>query len=542
MTMMDFPLNSWMLFNRAGRYFGDTEVVTQPSALERHRYTYAEFSRRTQQLMHALDRLGPEDGERVATLAWNGYRHLECYFAIPCSRRVSHTLNPRLPEADLRYIIDDAEDRIIFVEENLLPLLERLWPTLATKPKVVVLGDHVGESSIPHPIAYEDLIADEPSTYPQQEIPERAPLGMCYTSGTEGRPKGVVYTHRSTYLHAITLASGSALGLGPADCVMPVVPMFHVNAWGIPYAATLVGAKQVLNGPNFDAKTLVDLLAQESVTVSSGVPTVWTTVGDELARRQIRLPALRHLTVGGSQPPRALIERYEREFNITIVQGWGMTETSPVASMAIPKNTMRGWSQDRLMEEVRTKAGLPLPGVEVRIVDGSGQDLPEDGKSMGELLVRAPWVTADYWKGVGPDHFTTDGWLRTGDVAVASAEGYFVIVDRTKDLIKSGGEWISSVDMEGDLMGMSEVAEASVVAIPDPKWEERPLAVICARPGAEVTLGRVREHLTATGWARWQLPDRIELVDAIPKTSVGKFDKKVMRARFGGSAAGHSQE
>jgi fatty-acyl-CoA synthase len=265
-------------------------------------------------------------------------------------------------------------------------------------------------------------------------------------------------------------------------------------------------------------------------------------VGDELARRRIRLTALRHLTVGGSQPPRSLVERYQREFNITIVQGWGMTETSPVASMAIPKNSMREWSQKRLMEEVRTKAGLPLPGVEVRIVDGSGQDLPEDGKSMGELLVRAPWVADAYWKGAGSDRFTSDGWLRTGDVAVASAEGYFVIVDRTKDLIKSGGEWISSVDMEGDLMGMSGVAEASVVAIPDPKWEERPRAVICARPGAEVTLGRVREHLTATGWARWQLPDRIELVDAIPKTSVGKFDKKVMRARFGGSAAGHSQE
>jgi fatty-acyl-CoA synthase len=542
MAMMDLPLNSWMLFNHAGRYFGATEVVTQVSAQERHRYTYADFSRRAQQLMHALDRIGSADGERVATLAWNGYRHLECYFAIPCSRRVSHTLNPRLPDADLRYIIDDAEDRIIFVEVNLLSLLDRLWPTLATKPKVVVLGDHVGESSIPDAIAYEDLIADEPSTYPQQEIPEQTPLGICYTSGTEGRPKGVVYTHRSTYLHAITVTSGGALGFGPADCVLPVVPMFHVNAWGVPYAAPLVGAKLVLNGPNFDAKTLVDLLDQERVTMSSGVPTVWMAVGDELARRQIALPALRHLTVGGSQPPRALMERYQNEFSITIVQGWGMTETSPVASLAITKNSMRDWSQEQLMEEVRTKAGLPLPGVEVRIVDGSGQDLPEDGMSMGELLVRAPWVADAYWKGAGTDRFTADGWLRTGDVAVASAEGYFVIVDRTKDLIKSGGEWISSVDMEGDLMGMSEVAEASVVAIPDPIWQERPLAIICPRPGAEVTIGQVREYLTGAGWARWQLPDRIELVEAIPKTSVGKFDKKVTRARYSGAAAGHSEE
>ncbi len=537
MAMMESPLNSWMLFSHAERYFGATEVVTQLAPGQRHRYTYADFAKRAQQLMHALDRLGLEEGARVATLAWNGYRHLECYFAIPCGGRIAHTLNPRLPLPDLEFIINDAEDQMILVESNLLPLLDRLWPSLAVKPRVVVLDQGIGESVIEGRIAYEDMISDEAEAYPRREIPELTPLGLCYTSGTEGRPKGVVYTHRSTFLHALAITSGGAIGFGPSDTILPVVPMFHVNAWGIPYGATLVGCKQVFNGPNFDAPTLVDLIADEEVTVASGVPTVWMAVADELSRRNQRLPALRHLTVGGSQPPRAMIERYQREFGITIIQGWGMTETSPVGSMAITKHTMRGWSEERLTAEVRSKAGLPLPGIDVRIVDPLGEELPWDGSSMGELLIRGPWVADSYFKGVGEDRFTKDGWLRTGDVAVASPEGYFVIVDRTKDLIKTGGEWISSVDMEGALMGMEGVAEAAVIGVPDPKWQERPMAVITPRPGAELSLATVRKYLEEHGWARWQLPDRVEVVEAIPKTSVGKFDKKVMRRQFGSPPA-----
>ncbi len=535
MTMMQASLNSWLMFEHAGKYFADTEIVTQIGPKQRHRYTYREFSQRTQQLMHALDRLGLEDQAHVATLAWNGYRHLECYFAIPCTGRVLHTLNPRLPTPDLEFIIQDAEDEVIFVDENLLPVLERVKGALSGVRQVVVFADEVPKSGLANVLSYEQLLADQPKVYPRREIPEETTLGICYTSGTTGRPKGAEYTHRSTYLHAITTTSGAATGLGPQDCGLAVVPMFHVNAWGSPFAATMVGAKQVFTGPFMDPATIVDLLEEEEVTVALGVPTIWSGVAEELAQRRVRLPSLRVVMAGGSQPPMALIERYEKEFGLTLVQGWGMTETSPVASLAWPKHKMHNWDPDRLRSEVRIKAGLPLPGVDVKIIGDDGEDVPADGASIGELLVRGPWVIGSYRNGATPDRFTKDGWFRTGDVATMTAEGYFVIVDRTKDLIKSGGEWISSVDMEGDIMAMPGVLEAAVVAIPDEKWQERPMAAVVPRPGVALTLEDVRQHLTARGWERWQLPDRLEILDSVPKTGVGKFDKKVLRARYGDS-------
>jgi fatty-acyl-CoA synthase len=535
MSMMAASLNSWMLFGHAARHFADTEVVTQLDGGQRHRYTYREFSARAQQLMHALDRLGLSDQKPVATLAWNSYRHLECYFAVPCTGRVLHTLNPRLPSSDLEFIIEDARDQVILVDPDLLPVLERVQSALGGVRHLIVLGDEVPTSSLPNLISYEKLIGGQPTTYPQPQIPEETALGICYTSGTSGRPKGVVYTHRSTFLHALASTSGAGTGLGPGDCSLPIVPMFHVNAWGAPYAATLVGAKQVFTGRHLDAATIVSLIEEEQVTHTSGVPTIWANVADELARRGSRLPSLRFLSAGGSQPPRSLIERYRREFGITMLQGWGMTETSPVASLAWPKHKMRDWDPDRLLQEVGSQAGLPLPGIDILIVDEQGAEVPADGHSMGELLVRGPWVAASYVGGRSPEQFTKDGWFKTGDVAVATPEGYFAVVDRTKDLIKSGGEWISSVDMEGQLMGMEGVMEAAVIAIPDPKWQERPLAVITLRPGAELALETVRSYLLTSGWASWQLPDRIEIVETLPKTSVGKFDKKVLRQRFAGA-------
>ncbi|MFE3409507.1 long-chain fatty acid--CoA ligase [Streptomyces mirabilis] len=533
MAMMETPLNTWLLFGHAPRYFPDTEVVTRLPDGRVHRYTYAAFARRAQQLMHALDALGLAPGDRVATLAWNGYRHLEAYWAVPCTGRVLHTLNLRLSPEDLAYIIGDADDRAILADPDLLPLLEKVHARggLAGVRHVIVLGDEVPDTALPGVVAYEQLIAGLPDAYAPRDIDERSPLGLCYTSGTTGRPKGVLYTHRSTVLHAVAASSQSAMAIGPGDCVLPVVPMFHANAWGVPYTATPYGAKQVFLSGSLDPVALVELMAAERVTVAAGVPTIWMAVADEITARG-GLPSLRHLLCGGARPPRALIERYRRDFGIPLVQVWGMTETSPLASVAWPKERMRDWEEDRITDAVRTRAGLPLPGVQMDIRDEAGKSLAWDGTSMGDLLVRGPWIADSYLGGEGAAQFTEDGWFRTGDIAIGSPDGYVVIADRAKDLIKSGGEWISSVDMESAVMALPEVAEAAVIAVPDDKWQERPLICVAPRPGSTVTLERVRAHLEAGGFARWQLPDRIEVVEAIPRTGVGKFDKKALRARF----------
>jgi fatty-acyl-CoA synthase len=531
--MMDVPLTAWLLIENTADHHGDTEVVSRVDDGSIVRHTYAEIVTRTHRLMHALDRMGLDDGDRVGTLAWNGYRHLECYFAVPCTGRVLHTLNLRLSADDLGYIIAHAGDRVVIADADLLPLLEKCDPdALRTVERIIVMGDTVPETSLRNTVAYEDLIADMPDRHDKVDIDERSTLGLCYTSGTTGRPKGVAYTHRSTFLHSLATSSHAAMSLGPQDCVLPVVPMFHANAWGIPHAATAVGAKLVLCGKHLDGASLVELIFDEDVTVAGGVPTIWLACADEFAKRGGKAPALRHIICGGSQPPRPMIERYLRDFGIPIVQAWGMTETSPLASVSWPKALMRDWDEDRITGAVRTQAGLPMVGVAISIRDAEGKEVPADGETMGDLYVRGPWVADAYLHGEGADAFTDDGWFRTGDIAIRSPEGYFVIADRAKDLIKSGGEWISSVDMESDLMAMPEVAEAVVIAIPDPRWQERPLACVVPRPGATVTLESVRDHLAAKGWAKWQLPDRVEILEAIPRTGVGKFDKKVLRGKF----------
>ena len=531
MAMMDTQLNSWLLFSHAEKHFGDSEVVSLVGPGKKHRYTYREYAHRTMQLMHALDKLGIEKGAAIATMAWNGYRHLELYYAVPCTGRVLHTLNLRLSADDLTYIIGHAEDQAIFVDADLIPILEKLPEgALAGIKHIVVMGDH-GESSLPNVMDYEELISGEPEHYDPIDIPENTPMGICYTSGTTGQPKGAVYTHRSTFLHSMGVQTTAGLGIGPMDSVLPIVPMFHANAWGMAHAGVACGAKLVFTGPHMDGASVVDLMESEGVTIAGGVPTVWLGVLEEMKKNNRRLPALKHVACGGSQPPRALIEGL-LDVGVHLIQAWGMTETSPLASMSWPKYALRGLPEDEMTNTVRTQAGIPLPGIDVSIRDEEGKEVPWDGESLGNLLVRGPWVVDSYIQGDGREQFTDDGWFRTGDVAVGSPSGYFVISDRTKDLIKSGGEWISSVDMEGAIMAMPDVAEAAVIAIPDARWQERPLACVVPRDGKQISLEQVHDHLLKSGFAKWQLPDRIEIIEAVPRTTVGKFDKKVLRVRF----------
>jgi fatty-acyl-CoA synthase len=540
MAPMDVDLTLNLILEHAVTRAGEVEVVTRDGTGSLRRYTYADFGERVARLMGALSGLGLAPGDVVATLAANSDRHLEAYFGVPCAGLVLHTLNPRLAPEQLGYVIEKAADRVILVDPEMLPLLHTVPDALGGVRAVVVLGDQVPEAAqgLPSPVAYEQLLDAQPSTYAPPAIDERSPMGICFTTGTTGLPKGVVYSHRSAVLHALTIASGAGIGIGPGDCACAMVPMFHANCFGLPHAAALVGAKQVLYGGSFDPAAYVDLLKAERVTFSAAVPTIWHAVAADLRARRVELPDLKLTVTAGAQPPASLVDAFWDEFGIPMVQAYGMTEASPVVGVCHPKNHMRAWDSERLSSVVRRQAAIPFATVQVSLRNDDGREVPWDGSSMGAVHLRGPAIIGDYLgEERSPEKFTEDGWFNTGDVAVGSPGGYIVIADRTKDLVKSGGEWISSVDMENAIAGMSGVADAAVIAIPDPRWDERPLPCLVAAEGSVVEIEHVRTHLEQSGFARWQLPERIELLEALPRTSVGKIDKKALRETYAGQQA-----
>ncbi|HEX5158464.1 MAG TPA: long-chain fatty acid--CoA ligase [Ktedonobacterales bacterium] len=536
-TMMDYPLTLQYAADRAKNYFANREIVTL-TADGYDRTTYGQVYDRSRQMASALEKLGIKQGDRVGTLAWNTSRHFELYLGVPCMGAVLHTLNLRLPLDQLTFIINDAADRVIFIDADLMPILEKVAGQIPSVEYVVVMNGQASPTAegLPKMLDYEELLATGSPDYTWPEVDERAPAAMCYTSGTTGNPKGVVYSHRSSLLHALTVTQADTIALSERDVAMPLVPMFHVNCWGLPHAGTLVGCKLVLPGrfmtPDRTAQAMVD----EGVTLSAGVPTLWLGLLQVMAKQpDLKFPKLNRVVIGGSACPVSLIQALQAN-GIPVLHAWGMTETSPIGTVSRLLSTLESLPPEQQIG-YQAKQGRVVPGVELRIVDlGTGQVVPSDGETFGEIQVRGPWITGSYYHDdnaeMGQDKFM-DGWFRTGDVATMDAEGYMQIVDRTKDVVKSGGEWISSVTLENDIMGHPQVMEAAVIALPHPKWQERPIAVVVPKPDAagQLTEADIISYLEPRV-AKWWLPDRVIFVEAIPKTSVGKFDKKVMRQQM----------
>ncbi len=528
-TMMQMPLSISHILERGNQLFGKREVVSRRPDKSLHRTTYAEIYQRSRQLAAALVAAGIRPGDRVATLMWNHAWHLEAYYGIPAAGAVLHTVNLRLGPDDLAYIIEDAQDRILLVDDVLLPLYEKVRDRVKLERVIVVPSS--GNSVPAGYESYEDFIKLDASGFRYPELDENAACGLCYTSGTTGRPKGVAFSHRSTVLHALGVALPDSLDLSVRDSILVVTPMFHVNSWGVPYAAMMVGAKQVFPGPHMGAHDLLEQMEKETITLALGVPTIWMQIQQALDAEPKRW-SLKHgmrMMVGGSAAPVSMIAGFEKH-GLRIMHGWGMTELSPVGSLSWLKPEHLDLPVEQ-QYEIRAKQGLPLPLVELRVM---GENGPQawDGKSVGELQARGPWVTGGYYNTPpDPEKVTADGWLRTGDVATIDPEGYMRISDRTKDLIKSGGEWISSVNLENAIMGHPAVAEAAVIAVKHPKWDERPLAVVVKKPGHDVSVEELRQFLSGQ-MAKWQIPDDWAFIDAIPRTSTGKFLKTKLREDF----------
>jgi len=530
--MMDVPLSLSHIFNRAEHLFPDKEVVTA-TPTGRERISYGQWAERTRRLGGALDDLGVTSDGRVATFSWNTARHLELYFAPPCTGRVAHTLNLRLFPDQLTYIVNHAEDEVIFLDQSVAGLLWPLMDQFETVRHVVLMDDGAPPPDPaeigPDVHDYEELIADA-SPVDWMSVEENRAGSMMYTSGTTGNPKGVVYSHRSMVLHTFGVMMADTIGVCERDVVLPVVPMFHANAWGLAHAGVATGATLVMPGADLSPVALAKLIEEERVTVAAGVPTIWMGVLPELAGRDVS--ALRSIPCGGSAVPRSLSEGYREQTGMPILQAWGMTETSPIAAVCHIKSTL-DHLDDEAKADLRTSVGLVAPGVDFRVVNPeSGDELLWDGESRGELQVQGPWVARTYYNDErAAESFTDDGWLRTGDVATVNSEGYISLVDRTKDLIKSGGEWVSSVELENEIMAHPDVIEAAVIGVASTKWGERPMACVVAAEGTSVSAEDILTWLKDRV-PKWWMPDQVEFIDEVPKTSVGKFSKKTLRDRF----------
>jgi fatty-acyl-CoA synthase len=535
--MQNMPLMISSLIRHADLNHGDTEIVSRETHGGIHRQTYRDTHRRARQLARALLALGVKPADRIASLAWNNYRHFEMYYGVSGMGAILNTVNPRLFPEQIAYIINHADDGYVFFDITFAPLVEGVAPHCKGVKGWVALTDraHMPQSKLPNLLCYEELINSHSDDYDWPEFDENTASSLCYTSGTTGNPKGALYSHRSTILHAFGAALPDALNLSARDTVLPVVPLFHVNAWGLPYSAALTGAKLVMPGPNLDGASLHELFEQEQVTLSAGVPTIWLGLLQHLQAKGLKLPTVKRLVIGGSAAPPAMIRSFDELYGVTVLHAWGMTEMSPLGTV----NTYKGKHAalpTAARDAIRLKQGRAIYGVEMKIVDDAGKELPHDGKAFGDLLVRGPWIVSGYFKGEGGSPLRMDelghGWFPTGDVATLDADGYMQITDRSKDVIKSGGEWISSIDLENTAVAHPAVAEAAVIGVAHPKWDERPLLIVTRKPGQDVTREELLDFMRDK-IARWWMPDDVVFVDSLPHTATGKLLKTRLREEFG---------
>ena len=530
--MMDTPLLVSDLITFADRHHGDTEIVSKTVEGHIHRYTYRDANARAKKLAQALGSLGVKAGDRVGTLAWNGYRHYELYYGVSGSGAILNTINPRLFPEQIIYICNHAENAALFFDLTFLPLVEKVAPSLKTVKHYVLMTDRAhmpAKSSIPGLLCYEELLAAQDGRYEWPAMDERTACGLCYTSGTTGNPKGVLYSNRSTVIHAYGAALPDALDLSARDTILPVVPMFHANAWSLAYGCTMVGTKLVLPGPHLDGKSVHDLMEAEGVTMSAGVPTVWLMLLAHLKTNGLKFSTLKRTVIGGSACPPAMIRTFETEYGVEVLHAWGMTEMSPLGTVCTLKAKHAGADAETKFR-VKDKQGRAIFGVDMKIVGEDGKELPWDGKAFGNLLVRGPWITSSYMKGEGGDPLR-DGWFPTGDVATMDADGYMQITDRSKDVIKSGGEWISSIELENIAVAHPAVAEAAVIGVTHPKWDERPIVVVVKKAGQEVTREALLKFYEGK-IAKWWMPDDVVFVPELPHTATGKLSKLTLRTQF----------